>query len=88
VLPKSGTPNRTLENFQDFVLSQQAVEKINALDRNRDMTSLFEWVLTYSVGEFARQTLRKGVRDWVESQRKAKTKAEEVARVPIAVPGQ
>lgn len=70
VLPKSVTPSRILENFEEFTLPEEAVAKINALDRG----TRYNFPIRFGVdifGEVDEATLREGVRDWVESQKGA-----------------
>ncbi|KAF3897363.1 Glycerol 2-dehydrogenase (NADP(+)) GCY1 [Trichophyton interdigitale] len=43
VLPKSVTPERIIDNFKDFELSQSAMEEINALDRNARASQPLFW---------------------------------------------
>lgn len=74
VLPKSVTPQRIEDNFQDFELPKDAFDKITALDRKHRYN--FPIRLGVNIfGEHDEETLRKGVSDWVEGQRKLKAVA-------------
>jgi L-glyceraldehyde reductase len=71
VLPKSVTPQRIADNFEDFELPQDVFEEINKLDRNHRYN--FPIRLGVDIfGEHDEATLKKGVSDWVEAQRKLK----------------
>ncbi|KAI0474296.1 aldehyde reductase 1 [Xylaria cf. heliscus] len=68
VLPKSVTPSRIEANFQDFELPQDAVEKINRLDRH----ARYNFPLRLGVnifGEHDEETLKKGVQDLIAATR-------------------
>ncbi|KAJ4264327.1 hypothetical protein NW762_005523 [Fusarium torreyae] len=68
VLPKSVTPSRIVENFEDFELPQDAVERINALDRNHRYS--FPKRLGVNVfGELDEEIVKKGRRDWIAQQK-------------------
>lgn len=74
VVPKSVTPSRIASNFQDFELPKESFDKITALDRNHRYN--FPIRLGVNIfGEHDEETLRKGVRDWVEKQRQLKATA-------------
>lgn len=74
VLPKSVTPSRIEANFEDFELAAEDMEKINKLDRNHRYN--FPIRLGVDIfGEHDKETLEKGVRDWVEAQRRLKLDA-------------
>jgi len=71
VLPKSVTPDRITQNFEDFHLPQDEFDRITALDRNHRYN--FPLRLGVDVfGEHDDETLKKGVLDWVAAQRKLK----------------
>ncbi|KAE9371731.1 aldehyde reductase-like protein [Stipitochalara longipes BDJ] len=71
VLPKSVTPSRIADNFQDFELPQEVFEKITALDRNHRYN--FPARLGVDIfGEVSEENLRKSVEDWKTAQRKLK----------------
>ncbi|KAH8880849.1 aldehyde reductase [Thozetella sp. PMI_491] len=69
VLPKSVTPQRILDNFEHFQLPEDAVQRINKLDRN----TRYNFPIRMGVdifGEYDEETIRKGVQDWIEGQRR------------------
>ncbi|KAI1340165.1 aldehyde reductase [Xylariaceae sp. FL0016] len=69
VLPKSVTPQRIIDNFQEFELPPEAISKIDTLDRH----SRYNFPIRFGVdmfGECDEETLKKGVRDWIDSQKK------------------
>jgi L-glyceraldehyde reductase len=73
-LPKSVTPSRIAANFQDFDLPREAVDKINALDKNHRNN----FPSRYGVdifGDRDAETLKKGVQEWVAKQRELKGKS-------------
>ncbi|KAF4965733.1 hypothetical protein FSARC_6516 [Fusarium sarcochroum] len=68
VLPKSVTPSRIAENFEDFELPQDAIERINALDRNQRYS--FPKRLGVNVfGELDEEIVKKGRQDWIAQQK-------------------
>lgn len=69
VLPKSVTPSRIAENFEDFELPQEAFARINALDRH----SRYNLPIRLGVdvfGEIGEEAARKGRADWIAAQKK------------------
>ncbi|KAH7020222.1 aldehyde reductase [Ilyonectria destructans] len=71
VLPKSVTPSRIAENFEDFELPDAAFERITALDR----THRYNVPLRLGVnvfGEHDEATLKKARQDWIAAQRELK----------------
>ncbi|KAK7546783.1 aldehyde reductase [Phyllosticta citricarpa] len=69
VLPKSVTPARIQSNFEEFVLPEDAMRRINALDKNHRYN--FPLRLGVNIfGEHDDETLKKGVADWVAAQKK------------------
>ncbi|KAF4995462.1 hypothetical protein FDECE_12785 [Fusarium decemcellulare] len=74
VLPKSVTPSRIAENFEDFELPQSAFEKINALDKNHRYNIPIRLGLDI-FGELDEATVKKGRADWIAKQRELKAAA-------------
>ena len=74
-LPKSVTPSRIEANFQDFHVPEEAVERINKLDRKQ--RNNFPSRLGVDIfGEVKNEeVLQRGVREWVEKQKAAANKA-------------
>ncbi|KAN0096687.1 aldehyde reductase-like protein [Hyaloscypha variabilis] len=71
VLPKSVTPSRIADNFQDFELPQEVFDKITALDRHHRYN--FPARLGVDIfGEVSEESLKKSVEDWKAAQRKLK----------------
>ncbi|KAG4034568.1 hypothetical protein MFRU_003g05260 [Monilinia fructicola] len=69
VLPKSVTPERIKDNFQDFELPEDVFQKISSLDRNHRYN--FPARLGVDIfDEVSPESLRKSVEDWKEAQRK------------------
>ncbi|RAL59821.1 hypothetical protein DID88_000450 [Monilinia fructigena] len=69
VLPKSITPERIKDNFQDFELPEDVFQKISSLDRNHRCN--FPARLGVDIfDEVSPESLRKSVEDWKEAQRK------------------
>ncbi|KAH6670395.1 aldehyde reductase-like protein [Halenospora varia] len=71
VVPKSVTAQRIKDNFQDFELPQDVFDKISSLDRN----TRYNFPIRLGVNifrEHSEETLKKGVEDWKEAQRKSK----------------
>ena len=74
VLPKSVTPSRVAENFEDFEIPQADFEAISKLDRNTRYN--FPSRLGVNIfGELDEETLKKGVQEWISKQRELKAKA-------------
>ncbi|KAH7303898.1 aldehyde reductase 1 [Stachybotrys elegans] len=74
VLPKSVTPSRIADNFEDFEVPAEEMARIDALERN----TRYNFPIRLGVnifGEHDEETLRKGVQTWVEQQRELKKKA-------------
>ncbi|KAM0322143.1 hypothetical protein ACHAQA_009631 [Verticillium albo-atrum] len=69
VLPKSVTPSRIEENFQDFELSAAAIERINALDKNHRYNMPARLGVNV-FGEHDEATLKKARADWIQAQKK------------------
>lgn len=69
VLPKSVTPSRIAENFEDFELPQGAVERINGLDKNHryNMPARLGRDI---FGEHSVGFLKKAREDWIAAQKK------------------
>ncbi|KAM5344197.1 hypothetical protein ACJ41O_012734 [Fusarium nematophilum] len=74
VLPKSVTPSRIAENFEDFELPKEAIEKINALDKNHRYNVPARLGVNV-FGELDEATLKKARRDWIQKQRELKAAA-------------
>ena len=70
-LPKSVTPSRIEANFQDFHVPEEAVERINKLDRKQ--RNNFPSRLGVDIfGEVKNEeVMQRGVREWVEKQKAA-----------------
>jgi diketogulonate reductase-like aldo/keto reductase len=68
VLPKSVTPSRISENFEDFELPEAAFERINGLDRNHRYN--FPSRLGVDIfGEHGEEAVRKFRADWIAAQK-------------------
>lgn len=68
VLPKSVTPSRIAENFEDFMLPQEAFDKISALDRNHRYNMPARLGVNV-FGEHTEEFLKNARADWVAKQR-------------------
>ena len=67
VLPKSVTPSRLVENFEDFEIPKDSFDRITALDRNHRYN--FPLRLGVDVfGEHDEATLKKGRADWIAAK--------------------
>ncbi|KAG7103587.1 Aldehyde reductase 1 like protein [Verticillium longisporum] len=71
VLPKSVTPSRIEENFQDFELSAAALERINKLDKNHRYNMPARLGVDV-FGEHDEAFLKKARADWIAAQKAAK----------------
>ncbi|KAL4941648.1 hypothetical protein BDV06DRAFT_235971 [Aspergillus oleicola] len=71
VLPKSVTPSRIQSNFEDFVLSDDAFEAVQSLERHQRMN--FPARLGVDIfGEFGEESVKKSALAWAEAQKKSK----------------
>lgn len=71
VVPKSVTPSRIAENFEDFELPAKEFGRINALERN----SRYNMPVRLGVdvfGEHSPAEVQKGRQDWIAAQKKIK----------------
>ena len=73
VLPKSVTPSRIAENFEDFELPSSAMERINKLDRNHRYNVPVRLGVDI-FGEHDEKTLKKARQDWIAAQKELKAK--------------
>lgn len=71
VLPKSVTPSRIAENFEDFEIPQDAFEKINALDKNHRYNMPARLGVNV-FGEHTEEFLKGARTDWIAKQRELK----------------
>ncbi|KAM0276723.1 hypothetical protein ACHAQH_006433 [Verticillium albo-atrum] len=71
VLPKSVTPSRIEENFQDFELPAAAMERINKLDKNHRYNMPARLGVDV-FGEHDEAFLKKARSDWIAAQKAAK----------------
>jgi diketogulonate reductase-like aldo/keto reductase len=71
VLPKSVTPSRIAENFEDFSLPDEAVARIDALDRNHRYNMPIRLGVNI-FGEHDAAALKKGRNDWIALQKQQK----------------
>lgn len=69
VLPKSVTPSRIVENFEDFELSQAAMDRITALEKNARY-NMPKRLGVDVFGEVDAETLKKARADWIAQQKK------------------
>lgn len=68
VLPKSVTPSRIAENFEDFVLPPAMFQRINALERNHRYNMPIRLGVNI-FGEHDVETLKKARQDWIAAQK-------------------
>jgi len=68
VLPKSVTPSRISENFEDFELAQDVMDRINALDRNHRYNVPARLGVDV-FGEHTEEFLQGARRDWIAKQK-------------------
>ena len=73
VLPKSVTPSRIAENFEDFELSAEAMDKINKLDKNHRYNMPARLGVNV-FGEHSPEFLKKARQDWIAAQKAQKAK--------------
>jgi L-glyceraldehyde reductase len=71
VLPKSVTPSRIADNFDDFSLPDEAVARINALDRSHRYNMPIRLGVDI-FGEHDAAALKKGRNDWIALQQQQK----------------
>lgn len=71
VLPKSVTPSRIAENFEDFEIPAAAVEKLNALDKNHRYNVPVRLGVDI-FGEHTPEQLKQARQDWIAKQRELK----------------
>lgn len=71
VLPKSVTPSRIAENFEDFELSAEDVAKIDALNRNHRYNMPARLGVNV-FGEHSEEFLKKARSDWIAAQKALK----------------
>lgn len=74
VLPKSVTPSRIAENFEDFELPQDSFEKINALDKHHRYNMPARLGVDV-FGEHSEEFLKSARADWIARQREIKATA-------------
>lgn len=74
VLPKSVTPSRIAENFEDFELPREAFEKISALDRSHRYNMPARLGVDV-FGEHSEEFLKGARADWIAQQKKVKAVA-------------
>jgi L-glyceraldehyde reductase len=74
VLPKSVTPSRIAENFEDFEVPQDAMEKIDKLDKNHRYNMPARLGVNV-FGEHTEEFLNKSRNDWIAKQRELKAVA-------------
>ncbi|KAK7402468.1 hypothetical protein QQX98_011795 [Neonectria punicea] len=73
VLPKSVTPSRIAENFEDFELPSSAMDRIYKLDRNHRYNAPVRLGVNI-FGEHDEKTLKKARQDWIAAQKELKAK--------------
>ncbi|KAH8148264.1 uncharacterized protein LAJ45_07716 [Morchella importuna] len=71
VLPKSVTPARIASNFEEFVVPEEAFEKIAALERKGRMNYPLRWGIDV-FGEKSAEEAKRVAREWAEGQKKLK----------------
>ncbi|KAI5456691.1 aldehyde reductase [Mariannaea sp. PMI_226] len=74
VLPKSVTPSRIAENFEDFELPQEAFKKINSLDKNHRYNVPVRLGVNV-FGEHTEEFLKGARMAWIAKQREIKAAA-------------
>ena len=68
VLPKSVTPSRIAENFEDFTLPPEMFGRINALEKNHRYNMPIRLGVDI-FGEHDSETLKKARQDWIAAQK-------------------
>lgn len=71
VLPKSVTPSRISENFEDFEIPAAAMARIDALDKNHRYNMPARLGVDV-FGEHSPEFLKKARQDWIDAQKAAK----------------
>ena len=69
VLPKSVTPSRIAENFEDFELPQASMDRITALEKNTRY-NVPKRLGVDVFGEIDAETLKKARAEWIAQQKK------------------
>lgn len=67
-MPKSVTPSRITENFEDFELPQEALDRIKSLDRNHRYNVPARLGVDV-FGEHTEEFLQGARRDWIAKQK-------------------